>query len=96
MTPAELVGLFQPTFSNPATKTLQTYSNLELRRERDGAVVLTSALVGHHHRADVEGGADFELIARYHDRAVRTAEGWRIAAVRLEVLFTRGNPQVLG
>ena len=96
MTPDELVALFRPAFATPATRTLQAYSNLELRPDGADAITMTSALVGLHHRDGADGGADFELVARYHDRAVRVADGWRLAAVRLEVIFTRGNPALLG
>jgi hypothetical protein len=57
---------------------------------------MTSALVGHHQRPGTDGGDDFTLFARYHDVARRDHDGWKLAAVRLEVVFARGNPKVLG
>ena len=96
MTPAELVALVQPAFRDPAMRSLQAISNLELTPLGPDEAALGSALVGHHHRPGTAGGDDVTLFARYHDRARRTDAGWRLVAVRLEVLFVRGNLAILG
>ena len=38
------------------------------------------------------GGDNFVLYAQYHDRWVRTAEGWRIKERRLKTAATEGRP----
>ena len=50
-----------------------------------------SSLVGRQLLPDFDGGDGVTLHARYHDRLIRTARGWKIAARRLEVLFMEGN-----
>jgi hypothetical protein len=53
-------------------------------------------LQAQHVRAGAEGGARFMVGGRYEDRYVRTADGWRIEHRTLVVLWTDGNPAVLG
>ena len=53
-------------------------------------------LQAQHVRAGTDGGSLFMVGGRYEDRYVRTADGWRIARRALVVLWTDGNPAVLG
>jgi hypothetical protein len=53
-------------------------------------------LQAQHLRASAEGGSSFMVGGRYEDPFVRTADGWRIAHRALIVLWTDGNPAVLG
>ena len=53
-------------------------------------------LQAQHVKANTEGGSLFMVGGRYEDRYVRTADGWRIAHRTLIVLWTDGNPAVLG
>lgn len=48
-----------------------------------------------HVRAGAEGGPLYVVAGRYHDRLVRTADGWRIADRRLEIVWTEGNMAVV-
>ena len=85
-----VVELMQHGFRRPEMRSHQVYANLEIAIDRDTATCLSS-LVGRHYLPGFAGGEYFTLHARYHDRLIRTATGWAISAVRLEVLFTEGS-----
>ena len=53
-------------------------------------------LQAQHVRTGTDGGPLFMVGGRYDDRYLRTADGWRIAHRALIVLWTDGNPAVLG
>ena len=53
-------------------------------------------LQAQHVRTGTDGGSLFIVAGRYDDRYVRTADGWRIEHRSLVVLWTDGNPAVLG
>jgi hypothetical protein len=53
-------------------------------------------LQAQHVRTGADGGELFMVGGRYEDRYVRTADGWRIDHRALVVLWTDGNPAVLG
>src|SRR5262245_15376582 len=53
-------------------------------------------LQAQHVRASADGGSLFMVGGRYEDRYVRTDDGWRIEHRTLVVLWTDGNPAVLG
>jgi len=59
----------------------------------DGATGRCS-LQAQHIKADVEGGSLYTVGARYEDRYVRTADGWRIAERRIVPMWTDGNRAV--
>lgn len=48
-----------------------------------------------HFLANREGDAEFTLGGYYADQLVRTADGWKICAVKLTVLWSRGNKHVM-
>ncbi len=48
-----------------------------------------------HFLLNDQGDDSFALGGHYDDRLVRTAEGWRIAAVTLRVLWSRGNRHIM-
>ena len=48
-----------------------------------------------HIRRQTEGGDLFVVAGRYEDQLVRTANGWRIKARDLIVMWTDGNPEVV-
>jgi len=48
-----------------------------------------------HFLHNTQGDAGFALGGYYDDRLIRTAEGWRIAAVTLNVLWSRGNRHIM-
>ena len=87
---AAIVDIMRHSFRRDEMKSHQLYANFEIDVKGDGATSLSS-LVGRHLLAGFAGGEGFTLHARYHDRFVRTAHGWKIAATRLEVLFMEGN-----
>jgi hypothetical protein len=92
---AAVVEVMKHSFRRDAMKSHQLYGNFEIVVEGDAATSLAS-LVGRHLLPGFEGGDSFTLHARYHDRLVRTPQGWRISATRLEVLFMEGNLAIVG
>jgi hypothetical protein len=48
-----------------------------------------------HFLQNEQGGVDFTIGGYYDDRLVRTDGGWKIAAVTLNVLWSRGNRHIL-
>ena len=86
----DFAAIFRHSFRHDHVRTFQAYSNVQVGLAGDTAT-MTSLLHGHHAGEGFEGGNVFELRARYHDRLIRTPEGWRIAAVTLEVISLSGN-----
>ncbi len=87
---SSVVDLMKHSFRRDEMKSQQIYANFEIAIKGDEATAVSS-LVGRHHIPGFAGGEDFTLHARYHDRLVRTSAGWKIAGLRLVVLFTEGN-----
>jgi len=48
-----------------------------------------------HFFLNAEGSRDFAIGGYYDDRLVRTSEGWKIEAVTLNVLWSRGNRHIM-
>jgi hypothetical protein len=90
MPKAELVGMMQHAFRHEGMRTQQLYSNFLISLHGDSARCV-SYLHGHHYLKDFPGGETFEIRAAYHDRMIRRPEGWKIEAVRLDVLSMVGN-----
>lgn len=65
-------------------------SNFVVDFDGDDAAVTSCKLYAWHR--PVAGGPDWELWAEYHDRVVRTAEGWKIAERRFVVCGERNFP----
>ncbi|MCU0905995.1 MAG: nuclear transport factor 2 family protein [Rhodobacteraceae bacterium] len=89
-----LIALFRHAFRHPQVRTFQAYSNFQVTIDGDRATMI-SLLHGHHAGDGFDGGATYDLRARYHDRLARTPAGWRIAATRLEVVSVLGNPALV-
>lgn len=53
-------------------------------------------LQAQHVRHAADGGPNFIVAGRYEDDVVRTPEGWRIARRVLTMMWTEGNPKVVG
>lgn len=87
---ASVVELMKHSFRREGMRSHQVYSNFEIALRGDEATAVSS-LVGRHLLPGFAGGETFTIHARYHDRLVRTPEGWKLSGVRLEVLFTEGN-----
>ena len=49
-----------------------------------------------HTKKGLEGGANFVIAGIYRDVVANTSAGWRIRHRELEVLWTEGNPAVVG
>jgi hypothetical protein len=90
MTSAEAAAVFRHAFRHDHVRTFQAYSNFQVTIDGDRARMI-SLLHGHHAGQGFEGGGTFDLRGRYTDDLVRTSEGWRIAAMTLDVIAMEGN-----
>ena len=63
--------------------------------EVDGDHAQASCYVRAFHLGADRPELHYEMFGRYHDRLVRTADGWRISYRRLEVVFELGTRAVL-
>ncbi|CAB4859561.1 unannotated protein [freshwater metagenome] len=76
---------------------LQTCSHIvsNHRIALDGdAASSTTHLIAQHVLDGAVGGPIFHVALVYHDHLRRTDQGWRIAARRLELLWTDGNASI--
>jgi hypothetical protein len=74
----------------PFSATSHAVSNIEIDFDgADRATAVSVVQAWHRFRGDEP---DFLLMARYHDRWVRTADGWKMAERRLKVAGTVGGP----
>lgn len=53
-------------------------------------------LQAQHVRKGTEGGDNFIIGGRYEDNFVRTPDGWRITHRHLVMMWSEGNPKVVG
>ena len=53
-------------------------------------------LIGQHVKKGTPGGDTFVIAGTYEDELARTSDGWRIAHRTLDVVWTDGNPAVIG
>lgn len=90
MTLQDLVAVFRHSFRHEHVDTFQSYTNFQVWLHGDQATMI-SLLHGHHAGDGFEGGQTFDIRARYHDRLVRTVDGWRISGMKLEVISIEGN-----
>ena len=92
---ADLVALFQHFFQRSRAEmgTQQLYGNVVIDLDGDTATS-RSCFLGHHHVPGMVGGEDASLRATYHDRLVRTDEGWKIAGTTIEVQSIVGNAAI--
>jgi ketosteroid isomerase-like protein len=79
----------------PLSATQHLISNVVVRLEGDRAAC-TCYLQAQHVKQGTAGGDNFIIAGRYDDQLVRTPDGWRIRERRLEVIWTDGNPAVVG
>ena len=63
---------------------------------RDGEVRSRCYFHAQHTRKGLEGGANYVVAGIYRDAWTRAPTGWRIRSRALEVLWTEGNPAVVG
>jgi 3-phenylpropionate/cinnamic acid dioxygenase small subunit len=67
------------------------------RAAHDGTQVVASCTIRAFHRGRGDASAStYEALGEYHDTVVRTAEGWRIAVRRMDVIAELGSREVLG
>jgi ketosteroid isomerase-like protein len=64
----------------------------QLLELHDGDVRGVTYCTAHHLGTDGDSRTDTVMHIHYHDRFVRTDEGWRIATRRLETLWTDRQP----
>jgi len=75
--------------------TQHVISNQQVRVDGDTATC-RCYLVGQHIKHGTPGGDHFIMSGTYSDRLARRPEGWRIVHRTLEILWTEGNPAVVG
>ena len=64
----------------------------QLLETHDGDVGGVTYCTAHHLGTDGENRTDTVMHIRYHDRFVRTDDGWRISTRRLETVWTDRQP----
>jgi uncharacterized protein (TIGR02246 family) len=69
----------------------QVLDPIDTEADTDEVVGLTYC-TAHHLMDHGDRRSDTVMHVRYHDRFVRTDDGWRIATRRLEVVWTDENP----
>lgn len=83
------------TALTPLSATQHLISNVVVRLDGDQAEC-TCYLQAQHVRSGTPDGDNFIIAGRYSDQLVRTPDGWRIRQRRLDVIWTSGNPAVVG
>jgi uncharacterized protein (TIGR02246 family) len=66
-------------------------ANPRVRLDGDVASSRVELHAQHYLPGRTRGGSTFEVGGTYHDRLLRTPDGWRITHRRLEVSWTKGN-----
>jgi len=79
----------------PLTGSQHLIGNVTVTLEGDSANCICY-LQAQHVKTGTPGGDNFIIAGRYRDRFVRTDEGWRIQERHLDIVWTAGNPAVLG
>ncbi len=80
----------------PAEVTTQhLIANHVVTIDGDEAVLFADAIASHH-RADGPPPHDYDVHGAYRMVMERTAEGWKIAKVRLSLRWYEGDPATLG
>jgi hypothetical protein len=83
----------RPLFDNlDATQHSMSNPRVAVDGERATCVMYVQAA---HFLANREGDAEFTLGGYYTDQLVKTPAGWRLCAVKLTVLWSRGNKHVM-
>jgi len=79
----------------PLSATQHLISNVVVRVDGDRAEC-SCYLQAQHVKTGTAGGDHYIIAGRYDDQLVRTTNGWRIRERRLQVMWTDGNPAVVG
>jgi ketosteroid isomerase-like protein len=79
----------------PLSATQHLISNVVVRLDGDRASS-SCYLQAQHVKTGTPGGDQFIIAGRYDDRLVRTPDGWRIRERTLAIMWTDGNPAVIG
>jgi hypothetical protein len=93
MSADQWVAGVQPLFSGLAASQ-HSMTNPRVEVDGDGAA-LVMYMQAEHILDHADPTAWFTSGGYYTDRAVRTEQGWRLAAVRLTVLWRRGRPEIM-
>lgn len=87
----EHVAPVHAQFLAPWGPTLHRTTNHLIDVDGDRATVRAKFLAAHVHRDD-DPGTVFHIGADLTADAVRTADGWRMSRIRLDVVWTEGDP----
>ncbi len=85
------IGAFHREVADLWERTLHHTSDYVVGIDADRAVLQTKLLAAHVHRAD-DPGALFRIGGHIDGEARRTADGWRFRKLRLELVWTEGDP----
>ena len=88
----EIIGRVSSALA-PLDDSQHMVTNHQIRIDGDEATG-RCYLQAQHIRAGTEGGSTYTVGARYEDRYLRTADGWRIAARTIVPMWTAGNRRV--
>ncbi len=97
-THCEGIDAITARIQGPLTKldaTQHVVSNQQVRVDGDTAVC-RCYLIGQHVKRGTAGGDNFIIAGTYDDELARTPDGWRITHRTLTVVWTDGNPAVVG
>lgn len=90
---AEIVALIRGTIGD-LDATQHLVGNIAATVDGDEAIA-DCYLISQHIRRGTPGGEHYLIGGRYHDRLVRTPDGWRIAHRTLHRTWTTGNRDVV-
>ena len=79
----------------PMSATQHLVCNVVVRLDGDRAAS-RCYLQAQHVKDGTPGGDHFIIAGRYDDKLVRTPDGWRIRERSLTLMWTAGNPAVVG
>lgn len=83
----------KPLFTGlDATQHSMTNPRVVLEGDRATAILYMQAA---HFLQNQEGDPEFTIGGYYTDRLVRTPAGWKLCAVKLTVLWSRGNKHIM-
>lgn len=93
MTADEWVAAVRPLFEGlDATQHLMTNPMVDVKGDEASCRMYMQAA---HFLQTSSGSPEYTIGGYYNDRLVRTPKGWLISAVTLNVLWHRGNPDIM-
>jgi hypothetical protein len=85
------LGAYARSLVEPWDRTLHHTSNHLIDVDGDRANLQATLYATHLHRPE-DPGAPFHIGGRFTGEAMRTADGWRLRRLHLELIWTEGDP----